>query len=48
MTLGGASIAILRCSTLFFGESVGLVGGLLAGIVALSLARGVLSRASAR
>jgi hypothetical protein len=48
MTLGVASIAIRRCSTLFFGESVGLLGGLLAGIVARSLARGVLSRASTR
>lgn len=45
MTIGVASIAILRCSTLFLGESVGLLGGLLAGILVLSLVRGVLSRA---
>lgn len=48
MALGVASIAILRCSTLFFGESLGLLVGLLAGIVALSLARGVHGRASTR
>lgn len=48
MGLGVASVAILRCSTLFFGESVGLLGGVLAGLAAASLARGLLARAAPR
>ncbi len=44
MALGVASVAILRCSTLFAGEAVGLVGGLLAGVLAATMARRVLTR----
>ena len=39
MVLGVASVAILRCSTLFAAEAVGLLGGLLAGVVAATVAR---------
>jgi hypothetical protein len=46
MALGVASVAILRCATLFAGEAVGLVGGLAAGLLAATLARRVLARRS--
>ncbi|MFO0736531.1 MAG: hypothetical protein U0270_11660 [Labilithrix sp.] len=39
--VGVASVAILRCSTLFFAEALGLVGGLMAGIVIATLTRTV-------
>jgi hypothetical protein len=44
MALGAASIAVLRCASLFAGEAIGLVGGLLAGLVAASAARALLRR----
>jgi hypothetical protein len=44
MALGVASVAILRCATLFAGEAFGLVGGLLAGVAAATAARFVLTR----
>jgi hypothetical protein len=47
MALGVASVAILRCATLFAGEAVGLVGGLAAGLLAATMARRVLGRRSA-
>jgi hypothetical protein len=39
MILGVTSVAVLRCSSLFLGEAVGLLGGIVAGVVATSLAR---------
>jgi len=39
MSLGVASVAILRCSTLFAGEAVGLMAGLIAGVVAATMAK---------
>jgi hypothetical protein len=42
MSLGVASVAILRCSTLFVGEAAGLMAGLLAGVVAATMAKLVL------
>lgn len=39
MILGVTSVAVVRCSMLFFGEAVGLLGGIAAGVVATSLAR---------
>jgi hypothetical protein len=44
MALGAASIAVLRCASLFVGEAFGLVGGLLAGLAAASAARAFLRR----
>jgi hypothetical protein len=44
IALGVASVAILKCATLFAGEAVGLVGGILAGVAAASLARAVVGR----
>jgi hypothetical protein len=44
MALGAASVAVLRCTSLFAGEAFGLVGGLLAGLVAASAARALLRR----
>lgn len=38
MVLGASAVAVLRCSTLFLGEAVGLLGGIVAGVVATSLA----------
>jgi hypothetical protein len=37
----------VRCSALFVAEAAGLLGGLLAGVVAASLARACLERAKA-
>jgi hypothetical protein len=51
MTLAWSSMAPMRCTGLFVGEALGLVGGLLAGIVAASTARALWShslRASSR
>jgi hypothetical protein len=48
MALGVASVAILRCSTLFAGETVGLLGGLLAGVLAATMVRLVLGVRSVR
>lgn len=39
MVLGMGSVAVLKCATLFAGEAVGLVGGLLAGVGAVALAK---------
>ena len=47
MALGIASVAILRCSTLFLGEAVGLLGGLVAGVAGAALAQSVLRRRTA-
>lgn len=44
MALGIMSVAILRCSTLFLGEAIGLLGGLVAGVIAASAAQAVLRR----
>ena len=44
MALGVGSIAIVRCGTLFFGEAIGLVGGLALGVLAATTARIVLGR----
>ncbi|HVJ88836.1 MAG TPA: hypothetical protein VM580_03470 [Labilithrix sp.] len=44
MVLGMSSVAVLKCTTLFAGEAFGLVGGLMAGIVAVTAARLVLGR----
>jgi hypothetical protein len=44
MMLGVLSVAIVRCSMLFVGEAVGLLGGMTAGIVAASLAHAGLHR----
>jgi hypothetical protein len=41
MALGVASVAILRCATLFAGEAIGLVGGLVVGVLAATIARRV-------
>lgn len=42
--LGVASVAILRCSTLFAAEALGLAGGLAAGILVATVSRTVLAR----
>jgi hypothetical protein len=47
MTLGVASVAILRCSTLFLGEAAGLGGGLLGGVLAATAASVLLRRPAA-
>ncbi len=47
MILGVTSVAVLRCSMLFLGETAGLLGGMAAGVVATSLARAWLGRAQA-
>lgn len=44
IALGIASVAVLRCSTLFAGEAMGLVGGLVAGVLGATMARLVLTR----
>jgi hypothetical protein len=48
VALGTASVAVLKCSTLYVGEAVGLVGGVLAGLVAATAAQVVLGRRAAR
>lgn len=44
VALGMASVAVLKCASLFAGEALGLLGGLLAGVVVTSVARGVIER----
>jgi hypothetical protein len=44
LVLGVASVAMLRCSTLYLGEAIGLVGGLIAGVAAASLGRRAYSK----
>jgi hypothetical protein len=44
MLLGVTSVTVLRCSALFIAEAAGLLGGLLAGVVAASLARALIDR----
>jgi hypothetical protein len=44
MILGVTSVAVLRCSMLFLGETAGLLGGMVAGVIASSLARAWLAR----
>jgi hypothetical protein len=44
LILGVISVAVLRCSMLFLGEAVGLLGGMAAGVIATSMARAWLSR----
>ncbi len=39
MIAGLTSVAVLRCSMLFVGEALGLLGGMAAGVIATSLAR---------
>lgn len=39
MILGVTSVAVTRCSTLFMGEAVGLLGGIVAAVAASGLAR---------
>jgi hypothetical protein len=41
MVLGMAAVAPMKCSTLLLGEAVGLVGGLLAGVLATLAVRAV-------
>lgn len=44
MALGVASIAAIKCSALFLGEALGLLGGLVAGITAVSAVAALLDR----
>ncbi|CAN98273.1 MULTISPECIES: hypothetical protein [Sorangium] len=44
MVLGVGSVAALRCGALLFGEAAGLIGGLVAGVVAANLARAWMDR----
>lgn len=44
MILGVTSVAVLRCSMLFLGEAIGLLGGMAAGVIATGLARAWLDR----
>lgn len=46
IALGVASVAVLRCSTLFVGEALGLVGGIAAGVLAGAFARRLAPRAA--
>lgn len=45
MLLGVTSVTVVRCSALFVAEAAGLLGGLLAAVVAASFARALLDRA---
>jgi len=47
VALGALSVAAVRCSALFVGESIGLALGLLAGVAASTAARAFLSRVRA-
>jgi hypothetical protein len=47
MVLGVTSVAVVRCSILFAGEAVGLLGGMAAVLVAASLARSMLEQGRA-
>ncbi|MBX3192331.1 MAG: hypothetical protein KF819_35400 [Labilithrix sp.] len=44
MIVGVTAVAVLRCSMLFLGEALGLVGGMAAAMAAATLARWVLAR----
>jgi len=44
VAVGMASVAVLRCATLFAGEAFGLVGGLMAGVAAAAAAKAVAQR----
>lgn len=44
MVLGAASVAVLRCASLFAGEALGLVGGLLVGLAVASAAKAQIIR----
>jgi hypothetical protein len=46
MVMGVASVAILKCATLFAGEALGLVGGIAAGLMAASAAKAMVARRS--
>jgi hypothetical protein len=48
MLLGIAAVAPMKCSALLLGEAAGLVGGLVAGVLAAGAARAVLRRWIAR
>ncbi|MBX3227818.1 MAG: hypothetical protein KIT84_15785 [Labilithrix sp.] len=49
MVIGVASVAVLRCTALFAAEALGLLGGIVAGVLAATLARGSLAlRSSSR
>jgi hypothetical protein len=45
MLLGVTSVTVVRCSALFLAETAGLLGGLVASVIAASLARALLDRA---
>ena len=47
VALGMTSVAVLKCSTLLYGEAFGLVGGLVAGLAAATAARAVIARRAA-
>lgn len=44
VAIGMTSIAVLRCASLFAGEALGLVGGIIAGVAAATAARWALRR----
>jgi hypothetical protein len=44
MIVGVTSVAVLRCSALFLGEALGLLGGIAAAVAATSMARAWLGR----
>ncbi|WP_437979192.1 hypothetical protein WMF11_25095 [Sorangium sp. So ce295] len=48
MVLWVSSIAALRCGALLFGEAAGLIGGLVAGVVAANIANAWVDRGQAR
>ena len=47
MALGTGALAALRCGPLLLGEAAGLLGGLMAGVVAASAARAWMDRRTA-
>jgi hypothetical protein len=47
LALGTGALAALRCGPLLLGETVGLLGGLMAGVAAASLARAWMDRRTA-
>jgi len=46
IALGMASVAVVKCTTLFAGEAVGLVGGIAAGVAVTAAAKALLARRS--
>jgi hypothetical protein len=48
MVLGIAAVAPMKCTSLLLGEALGLVGGLLAGVLAATAVRAVVSRWAVR